>query len=297
MTEKTEGNPNAPPLEQVIEVKLSELRPFKDHPFKVQDDELMQQTVDSVSQVGILTPAVVRPQPDGSYEVISGHRRMRACELAGLESMPVIVKNMTDDEAVIYMVDSNLQRETILPSERAYAYKMKLEALKHQGKRKDLTCAQNEHKLNSVKSIQLVADDAGVSRSAVQRAIRLTELIPELMNMVDNKELAQNPAIELSFLTPEEQAEVVDAMDYAQNTPSLSQAQRLKKMSREGKCSPEAMRDVLSEEKKTDLDNITLSCDELKKYFPKSYTPRKMRETIIGLLEQWNKKRQRQNER
>ena len=289
--------PKQKPNEQVQQIPLSEIRPFKNHPFKVTDDELMQQTIDSIMQVGVLNPAIIRPAPEGGYEMVAGHRRLHAADLAGLKTIPAIVRNLDDDEAVILMVDSNLQRETISPMERAQAYKMKLEALKHQGKRVDLTCDQVGHKLDSKKSIQKVAEDAGESKTQVQRYIRLTELLPEVQKKVDSKEIAFSPAVELSYLTRDEQKQFLDAMDYSQNTPSLSQAQRLKKLSREGKCTKEAMRSIMSEEKKEEQDRITLSSDTLRKYFPRSYTPLQMQQTIIKLLEQWQKKQQRRNER
>lgn len=289
--------PKKKPNEQVQQIPLSEIRPFKNHPFKVTDDELMQQTIDSIMQVGVLNPAIIRPAPEGGYEMVAGHRRLHAADLAGLKTIPAIVRNLDDDEAVILMVDSNLQRETISPMERAQAYKMKLEALKHQGKRVDLTCDQVGHKLDSKKSIQKVAEDAGESKTQVQRYIRLTELLPEVQKKVDSKEIAFSPAVELSYLTRDEQKQFLDAMDYSQNTPSLSQAQRLKKLSREGKCTKEAMRSIMSEEKKEEQERITLSSDTLRKYFPRSYTPLQMQQTIIKLLEQWQKKQQRQNER
>lgn len=289
--------PKQKPNEQVQQIPLSEIRPFKNHPFKVTDDELMQQTIDSIMQVGVLNPAIIRPAPEGGYEMVAGHRRLHAADLAGLKTIPAIVRNLDDDEAVILMVDSNLQRETISPMERAQAYKMKLEALKHQGKRVDLTCDQVGHKLDSKKSIQKVAEDAGESKTQVQRYIRLTELLPEVQKKVDSKEIAFSPAVELSYLTRDEQKQFLDAMDYSQNTPSLSQAQRLKKLSREGKCTKEAMRSIMSEEKKEEQERITLSSDTLHKYFPRSYTPLQMQQTIIKLLEQWQKKQQRRNER
>lgn len=289
--------PKQKPNEQVQQIPLSEIRPFKNHPFKVTDDELMQQTIDSIMQVGVLNPAIIRPAPEGGYEMVAGHRRLHAADLAGLKTIPAIVRNLDDDEAVILMVDSNLQRETISPMERAQAYKMKLEALKHQGKRVDLTCDQVGHKLDSKKSIQKVAEDAGESKTQVQRYIRLTELLPEVQKKVDSKEIAFSPAVELSYLTRDEQKQFLDAMDYSQNTPSLSQAQRLKKLSREGKCTKEAMRSIMSEEKKEEQERITLSSDTLRKYFPRSYTPLQMQQTIIKLLEQWQKKQQRRNER
>ena len=289
--------PKQKPNEQVQQIPLSEIRPFKNHPFKVADDELMQQTIDSIMQVGVLNPAIIRPAPEGGYEMVSGHRRLHAADLAGLKTIPAIVRNLDDDEAVILMVDSNLQRETISPMERAQAYKMKLEALKHQGKRVDLTCDQVGHKLDSKKSIQKVAEDAGESKTQVHRYIRLTELLPEVQKKVDSKEIAFSPAVELSYLTRDEQKQFLDAMDYSQNTPSLSQAQRLKKLSREGKCTKEAMRSIMSEEKKEEQERITLSSDTLRKYFPRSYTPLQMEETIIKLLEQWQRKRQQQHDR
>ena len=289
--------PKQKPNEQVQQIPLSEIRPFKNHPFKVTDDELMQQTIDSIMQVGVLNPAIIRPAPEGGYEMVAGHRRLHAADLAGLKTIPAIVRNLDDDEAVILMVDSNLQWETISPMERAQAYKMKLEALKHQGKRVDLTCDQVGHKLDSKKSIQKVAEDARESKTQVQRYIRLTELLPEVQKKVDSKEIAFSPAVELSYLTHDEQKQFLDAMDYSQNTPSLSQAQRLKKLSREGKCTKEAMRSIMSEEKKEEQERITLSSDTLRKYFPRSYTPLQMQQTIIKLLEQWQKKQQRRNER
>ena len=280
-------------LEKVREIPLAELHPFKNHPFKVLDDESMQRTVESIARFGVLSPAIARPSPDGGYELIAGHRRHHACELVGMETMPVIVRELDDDAATILMVDSNLQRETILPSERAFAYKMKLEAIKHQGMRSDLTSTQVAQKL----SVQQVGDEAGVSKDTVRRFIRLTELIPELLDMVDQKQIAFNPAVELSFLKPDEQKQLLEAMDYAQATPSLSQAQRLKKYSQEGKCTFEVMCTVMDEEKKTDLDRVIIKQDVLRKYFPKSYTPKQMEDTIIRLLEQWQRKKQREQER
>ncbi len=280
-------------LEKVREIPLAELHPFKNHPFKVLDDESMQRTVESIARFGVLSPAIARPSPDGGYELVAGHRRHHACELVGMETMPVIVRELDDDAATILMVDSNLQRETILPSERAFAYKMKLEAIKHQGMRSDLTSTQVAQKL----SVQQVGDEAGVSKDTVRRFIRLTELIPELLDMVDQKQIAFNPAVELSFLKPEEQKQLLEAMDYAQATPSLSQAQRLKKYSQEGKCTLEVMCTVMDEEKKTDLDRVIIKQDVLRKYFPKSYTPKQMEDTIIRLLEQWQRKKQREQER
>ena len=280
-------------LEKVREIPLAELHPFKNHPFKVLDDESMQRTVESIARFGVLSPVIARPSPDGGYELVAGHRRHHACELVGMETMPVIVRELDDDAATILMVDSNLQRETILPSERAFAYKMKLEAIKHQGMRSDLTSTQVAQKL----SVQQVGDEAGVSKDTVRRFIRLTELIPELLDMVDQKQIAFNPAVELSFLKPEEQKQLLEAMDYAQATPSLSQAQRLKKYSQEGKCTFEVMCTVMDEEKKTDLDRVIIKQDVLRKYFPKSYTPKQMEDTIIRLLEQWQRKKQREQER
>ena len=282
-------------LEKIQEIPLSELHPFKDHPFKVKDDDAMIETADSIKKYGVLVPAIARPRPDGGYELVAGHRRRRASELAGKETMPVIVRDLDDDAATIIMVDSNLQRENLLPSERAFAYKMKLEAIKHQGARTDLTSVQVEQKLSARDQ---VAKEAG-ERSGIQvmRYVRLTELIPELLDMVDEKKIAFNPAYELSFLKPDEQQMLVETMDYEQATPSLSQAQRMKKFSQDGKLSEDVMLAIMSEEKKSDLDKVTLSSYTLRKYFPKSYTPAKMQETIIKLLEQWQKKRQRDQER
>ena len=281
--------------EKIIEIPLTELFPFKDHPFKVIDNEAMFDTAESVKQYGVLVPAIARPRDEGGYELVAGHRRKRACELAELDTMPVIVRNLDDDEAVIIMVDSNLQRENILPSERAFAFKLKLDAIKRQGERTDLTSTQVGQK--SKLSVEVVAEQAGSSRNQIQRFIRLTELIPELLDMVDDKKIAFNPAVELSYLKPEEQRNLLEAMDMEQATPSLSQAQRLKKFSAEGKCTLEAMCAIMSEEKKGELDKVTLSSDKLRKYFPKSYTPQKMEETILKLLETWHKKRTQQQER
>ncbi len=289
--------PKQKPNEQVQQIPLSEIRPFKNHPFKVTDDELMQQTIDSIMQVGVLNPAIIRPAPEGGYEMVAGHRRLHAADLAGLKTIPAIVRNLDDDEAVILMVDSNLQRETISPMERAQAYKMKLEALKHQGKRVDLEGKSTSTQIAQKLSVEKVAAEAGTSRDQVRRYIRLTELLPEVQKKVDSKEIAFSPAVELSYLTHDEQKQFLDAMDYSQNTPSLSQAQRLKKLSREGKCTKEAMRSIMSEEKKEEQERITLSSDTLRKYFPRSYTPLQMQQTIIKLLEQWQKKQQRRNER
>ena len=282
-------------LEKIQEIPLSELHPFRNHPFKVKDDEAMMETADSIKQYGVLVPAIARPDPEGGYELVAGHRRRRASELAEKETMPVIIRDLDDDAATIIMVDSNLQRESLLPSERAFAYKMKLEAVKHQGARTDLTSRQVGEK--SQTSIQKVADQAGESQRQVQRYIRLTELIPELMDMVDEKKIALNPAYELSFLKKEEQVDLLDAMDSEQATPSLSQAQRLKKYSHEGHLTLDMMRVIMGEEKKSDLDRVTFTSDTLRKYFPKSYTPQRMQETIIKLLEAWQKKRQRDQER
>ena len=283
--------------ERVQEIPLSELHPFKGHPFKVLDDDAMQKTVESIAQFGVMTPAIARPCPEGGYELIAGHRRHHASELAGKETMPVIVREMDDDAATILMVDSNLQRETILPSERAFAYKMKLEAMNHQGERVDLTCSQLGNKSAGKKSSELLAEQVGQSKNQIFRYIRLTELIPELLDMVDEKKIAFNPAVELSYLKKEEQKDFLEAMDYAQATPSLSQAQRLKKFSQEGKCSLDAMCAIMSEEKKSELDKVTIKNDVLRKYFPKSYTPKQMEDTIIKLLEQWQKKREKSMER
>ena len=284
-------------LEKIQEIPLSELHPFKNHPFKVKDDEAMMETADSIKQYGVLVPAIARPDPEGGYELVAGHRRHRASELAEKETMPVIVRDLDDDAATIIMVDSNLQRESLLPSERAFAYKMKLDAMKHQGERVDLTCSQVGNKLEGKKSSEILAEQVGQSKNQIFRYIRLTELIPELMDMVDEKKIALNPAYELSFLKKEEQLDLLDAMDSEQATPSLSQAQRLKKFSQEGHLSIDVMRAIMGEQKKSDLDRVTFTSDTLRKYFPKSYTPARMQETIIKLLEQWQKKRQRDQER
>ena len=284
-------------LEKIQEIPLSELHPFKNHPFKVKDDEAMMETADSIKQYGVLVPAIARPNPEGGYELVAGHRRHRASELAEKETMPVIVRNLDDDAATIIMVDSNLQRESLLPSERAFAYKMKLDAMKHQGERVDLTCSQVGNKLEGKKSSEILAEQVGQSKNQIFRYIRLTELIPELMDMVDEKKIALNPAYELSFLKKEEQVDLLDAMDSEQATPSLSQAQRLKKYSQEGHLTLDMMRVIMGEEKKSDLDRVTFTSDTLRKYFPKSYTPQRMQETIIKLLEAWQKKRQRDQER
>ena len=280
--------------EKVQEIPLGELHPFRNHPFKVKDDAAMQDTVDSVREYGVLVPAIARPDPDGSYELIAGHRRHHASELAGKETMPVIVRDLDDDAATIIMVDSNLQREELLPSERAFAYKMKLEAIRHQGKRQEPTSSQVGMKLQA---LDIVGQQAGDSRNQVHRFIRLTELIPELLDMVDERKIAFNPAVELSYLKKEEQTLLLEAMDSEQATPSLSQAQRLKKFSQQKMLSLDVMRAVMSEEKKTDLDRVTLKNETLRKYFPKSYTPKQMEDTIIKLLEGWYKKRQLSQER
>ena len=283
--------------EKVVEIPLSELHPFKGHPFKVKDDEAMMETADSIKQYGVLVPAIARPDPEGGYELVAGHRRHRASELAEKETMPVIVRDLDDDAATIIMVDSNLQRESLLPSERAFAYKMKLEAMKHQGDRVDLTCSQVGNKLEGKKSSEILAEQVGQSKNQIFRYIRLTELIPELIDMVDEKKIALNPAYELSFLKKEEQVDLLDAIDSEQATPSLSQAQRLKKYSQEGHLTLDMMRVIMGEEKKSYLDRVTFTSDTLRKYFPKSYTPQRMQETIIKLLEAWQKKRQRDQER
>lgn len=280
--------------EQRTEMPLSDLHPFEGHPFKVLDDELMEQTVESIKQIGVVSPLIVRPDPEGGFEILSGHRRLHAAQLAGLETVPVIVKEMDDDAAIIFMVDSNLQRENILPSERAFSYKMKLEAMKHQGERGDLTSAQVGPKSWAA---QVVAEEAGDSKSQVKRFIRLTNLIPEILDMVDEKKIAFNPAVELSYLKPSEQKEFLEAMDYAQASPSLSQAQRLKKLSQEGGCTLDAMCEVMNEIKKDELDHVTIKNEVLRKYFPKSYTPKQMQDTIIRLLEKWQRSKQRDMER
>ena len=283
--------------EQVQQIPIGELFPFKNHPFKVLEDESMQRTVESVEQYGVLSPLIARPRPEGGYEIISGHRRQHAAQLAGLETLPVIVRNMDDDAAVLLMVDSNLQRENILPSERAFAYKMKLEALKNQGARSDLTCGQFGHKLNGAKARDIVADESGDNARNVQRFIRLTNLIPELLDMVDEKKIAFNPAVELSYLDESQQRDFLEAMNDTQNAPSLSQAQRLKKLAQEGHFSYDVAFAVMGEEKKDELDKVVIKNDTLRKYFPRSYTPKQMEDTIIKLLDQWQRKQQRQNER
>ena len=294
-TENRSGSAaDAAAKEQRTEMPLSDLHPFEGHPFKVLDDELMEQTVESIKQIGVVSPLIVRPDPEGGFEILSGHRRLHAAQLAGLETVPVIVKEMDDDAAIIFMVDSNLQRENILPSERAFSYKMKLEAMKHQGERGDLTSAQVGPKSWAA---QVVAEEAGDSKSQVKRYIRLTNLIPEILDMVDEKKIAFNPAVELSYLKPSEQKEFLEAMDYEQASPSLSQAQRLKKLSQEGGCTLDAMCEVMNEIKKDELDHVTIKNEVLRKYFPKSYTPKQMQDTIIRLLEKWQRSKQRDMER
>ena len=283
--------------EQVQQIPIGELFPFKNHPFKVLDDESMQRTVESVEQYGVLSPLIARPRPEGGYEIISGHRRQHAAQLAGLDALPVIVRQMDDDAAVLLMVDSNLQRENILPSERAFAYKMKLEALKNQGARSDLTCGQFGHKLIGAKARDIVADESGDNARNVQRFIRLTSLIPELLDMVDEKKIAFNPAVELSYLDESQQRDFLEAMNDTQNAPSLSQAQRLKKLAQEGHFSYDVAFAVMGEEKKDEMDKVVIKNDTLRKYFPRSYTPKQMEDTIIKLLDQWQRKQQRQNER
>lgn len=280
--------------EQVQQIPIRELFPFKNHPFKVLDDEAMQRTVESVAQYGVLAPLLARPRPEGGYEIISGHRRQHAAELAGLETLPVIVREMSDDAAVILMVDSNLQREHILPSERAFAYKMKLDAIKNQGTRSDLTSTQVVSKLRSNEKL---GAENNQSRETVRRFIRLTNLIPELLDMVDNKTVSFNPAVELSYLSPEQQQEVIRAMDDTQNFPSVSQAKRIKKLAQDGTFTTETVVAIMGEEKKSELDTVTIKNDTLRKYFPRSYTPKQMEDTIIKLLEQWQKKRQHSEER
>ena len=280
--------------EQVQQIPIGELFPFKNHPFKVLDDESMQRTVESVEQYGVLSPLIARPRPEGGYEIISGHRRQHAAQLAGLDALPVIVRNMDDDAAVLLMVDSNLQRENILPSERAFAYKMKLEALKNQGARSDLTSTQLVSKLRS--NEQLGAEN-NQSRETVRRFIRLTNLVPELLDMVDEKKIAFNPAVELSYLDESQQRDFLEAMNDTQNAPSLSQAQRLKKLAQEGHFSYDVAFAVMGEEKKGELDKVVIKNDTLRKYFPRSFTPKQMEDTIIKLLDQWQRKQQRQNER
>lgn len=295
MQQKANTAKDAQTTEQILNLPVEQIRPFDNHPFQVNDDdELMQQTIDSIMQVGVLNPVIVRPMEDGGYQMVSGHRRLRACELAGIATIPAIARELNDYEAVHLMVDSNIQRENILPSERAKAYRMKMDALKHQGKAAEQTSSQIGTKLRTDEQI---AREVGSSRNQVQRFIRLTELLPELLDMVDRKEIAFSPAVELSYLKEEEQRLFLEAMDYSQATPSLSQAQRIKKLSQQGACSQDAMFSIMSEEKKSDMDKLTIKQDVLRKYFPKSYTPLQMQQTIIKLLEQWQKRRQRENSR
>ena len=289
----TEESRQEEKLEHIQQIPLSDLHAFEGHPFRVVDDEEMQKVVDSVKEFGILTPLIARPDPYGGYEIISGHRRLHASELAGLESVPVIVREMDDDEAIICMVDANLQRENILPSERAWAYRMKMDALKHQGVGRNTTSTQVGWKSETA---AIIGKEAGDSKNQVRRYIRLTELLPELLDMVDSKKLAFNPAVELSYLKPNEQKDFLEAMDAAQATPSLSQAQRIKKLSQAGMCTLDAMCEVMSEEKKDDLSKVTISHDVLRKYFPRSYTPKQMEAQIIKLLDQWQKRKKRENE-
>jgi len=284
-------------LERVQKIPLRSLVPFKNHPFKVVDDEAMLRTTESIAQFGVLTPLIARPKEDGTFEIISGHRRAHAAEAAGLTEVPVIVRDMDDDAATVLMVDSNLQRENILPSERAFAFKMKMEAIGRQGERTDLTCGQVGHKSPGIKTREILADQTGDSARNVQRFIRLTNLIPELLDLVDQKKISFNPAVELSYLKPEEQLHVIEAMDFTQAAPSLSQAQRLKKLSQEGRCTLDAMQDILGEVKKGDLERVAFKSEQLRKYFPKSYSPKQMSDIIIKLLEQWHRKRQRDRER
>lgn len=297
-TENRSGSAaDAAAKEQRTEMPLSDLHPFEGHPFKVLDDELMEQTVESIKQIGVVSPLIVRPDLEGGFEILSGHRRLHAAQLAGLETVPVIVKEMDDDAAIIFMVDSNLQRENILPSERAFSYKMKLEAMKHQAgrpsKENDSQLGNNFGKLSS----EEMAEELGTSKNQIFRYIRLTNLIPEILDMVDEKKIAFNPAVELSYLKPSEQKEFLEAMDYAQASPSLSQAQRLKKLSQEGGCTLDAMCEVMNEIKKDELDHVTIKNEVLRKYFPKSYTPKQMQDTIIRLLEKWQRSKQRDMER
>ena len=280
--------------EQIQQVPVAELHPFKDHPFKVLDDEAMLKTVESMARFGVLNPLIVRPRAEGGYEIISGHRRQHAAQLAGLKTLPVIVRQLDDDQAILQMVESNLQRETIRPSERAFAYKMKLEALKHQGARTDLTSSQVGTKFRADKKLAAETDE---SARNVQRFIRLTHLIPELLELVDQKKISFNPAVELSYLTASEQRDFLQAMEDSNHPPSLSQAQQIKKLSRAGGCSYDAILDVMTSDKKAELDRLTLKNEAIQKYFPKSYTPRQMEETILNLLEQWHRKRQRSRER
>lgn len=294
LQKKTAQTPDPRAIETVRQIPISELVPFEDHPFRVVNDEAMLRTTESIALYGVLSPLIARPREEGGYEIISGHRRAYAAEQAGLDTVPVIVREMDDDAATVLMVDSNLQRESILPSERAFAYKMKLEAMKHQGERTDLQAdGTSRQVVGKLEASDILGNDTGESGRQVQRFIRLTNLIPGLLDMVDQKQISFNPAVELSYLKPEEQQHVIEAMDYTQATPSLSQAQRLKKLSQEGSCTLDAMWDILGEVKKGDLDRVAFKSEQLRKYFPKSYSPKQMQDTIIKLLEQWQKKRQR----
>ena len=288
---------NQSPSESVVNIPIDKLKNFADHPFSVKDDEAMQQTVESIREYGVLVPAIARPLEDGTYELISGHRRKHACELAGLETMPVIVRDLDRNAAIIIMVDSNLQRENILPSERAKAYKMKLEAIKRQGTRHDLTCDQVGHKLDGGKSVGRIADEAGVSMTQVKRYIRLNELEPQLMQMVDEGKIGMTPAVEISYLKPDEQKLLIETIDSEQAIPSLSQAQRMKRLSQEGKLNDDSMLGIMMEQKKPETWDLKLPMNKIQKYFPRSYTPQRMEETIIKLLDMWMKKRQRDQQR
>ena len=293
---QTEENRADAQRERVQEIPLDQLKPFRNHPFKVRDDQRMLDTVDSIREYGVLVPAIARPDPEGGYELISGHRRKRGCEMAGLQTMPVIIRDLDDDAAVLVMVDSNIQREELLPSERAFAYRMKLEAIERvKGRPKKV--GQVVPDFQGKRSTEIVADGTGESYKQVQRYIRLTELIPELLDMVDERKLAFNPAVEVSYLRRDEQRMLLEAMDAEQTTPSLSQAQRLKKFSQEGRLTEEAMSAIMSEEKKSDMDKVTIRSDTLRRYFPKSYTPKQMEQTIIRLLDVWQKQRQKNQER
>ena len=281
----------------ISEIPLEKLRPFPDHPFQVRDDDSMRETIESVKENGVIVPALARPLDDGTYELIAGHRRKHACEVAGLKTMPVILKDIDRDTAIIYMCDSNLQRENILPSERAAAYKMKLEAIKRQGARRDLTCDQVGHKLDNKKSVEIIAEESGDSKTQVQRYIRLTELQPELQQMVDDGKIAMTPAVEISYLKPDEQRMLLDTIESEQASPSLSQAQRMKKLSQSGDLNDDTMLGIMMEQKKPEKNDLTISADILQKYFPRSYTPQKMQEVIVKLLENWQRRRQQSRER
>ena len=289
------GNADAVNGDTVVDIPLDELHPFRNHPFKVRDDADMEKTVESIQEFGVLQPAIVRPDSDGGYEILSGHRRHHACQIAGLQTLPCIVRDLDDDAATILMVDSNLQREEILPSERAWAFKMKLDAMKHQGAKREIETSRQV--VGKLEAANIMANEVGESGRQIQRYIRLTNLDPELLQLVDDKQMGFNPAYELSFLNPEQQKDLLSAIDYAQAIPSLSQAQRIKKLALNGEITQEGMNIILSEEKKQDLDRVTLKHDTLKKYFPKSYTPKQMEDTIIKLLDQWQKKRNRDMER